>query len=801
MPAAPHPRSGLTVVVPCLNEAGAVRRAYAEIAAELDDIDDLEILLVDDGSTDDTLTQIKELAAADPRVRYLSLSRNFGLEAAQAAGFCYATRPWVAQLDCDLQNPPSEVRRLLAAAADGYDVVFGIRQTRHDPWWRRWASAGQHLLARRALGIALPPGASTFRVIRAGVAKTLAEMRLGHPYLIAMVPMVGARYACIPTEHRGRTGGRSRWRLSRLVGHSFELFFGYSWRPLNASYLVSVLGAAVAVLVAGLAAAGLLGATAASTGALVLAAVTLVSVALVGRYLQRLMLDQRRSRPYYIREANLPVCREDRLDGGDEPVPPPPPVPPPQVSIPRQVAPEPAPAAEPAPFPKPAPVSESPPAAGRRPLLVLGASEDQLPVYLEAKRRGLYAIAVDRSADRPALRYADEHLRVSTRDADAIAVALGERSPAGVVAAASDASLLSWHELTHRLRTPFRYPRAAAVASVDKAAFHEVSRAAGVTGYRWRQHPDPAELAGRATDVGFPLVAKPTGNSGSKGVTLVHAPEELPGAIAYAAEHAVNGGLLLEEYLPGRNLTIDVFMCGGEPAFAAVTEKRVIPGPRLLVGGHVCPAPLDDGTARRLVDTAARLCREVELTDGPADFDVILGGDGQPRFLEMNSRLCGNGLPLLMNAVYGVDTVAALLSLAVGEPPDLTRSRTETGILHILVSPLSTEGILSEVRGVEQVRAMPGVARCELYAEPGAVVHPFTQARYKLGYLVVSTPDLATSEARLADALAALRMTVQPRADGRTPPVEVGRSSSASHHSAPTRRAESVTEGVPHAAT
>lgn len=314
--------TGLTVVVPCLNEGSGLERLHREVTTELAGLD-LEILLVDDGSTDDTLAWMQSLAAADPRVRYLSLTRNHGLEAAISAGFRYATRPWAAQVDCDLQFPASEIPKLLSTAADGYDVVFGLRPSRDDPRWRRWASACQQWLARRVFGIELPPGASSFRVVRTPVARTISQMRLGMPYFLATVPRIGARYTCVPVTHRPRVDGRSKLRLGRMLSHSFELLYGHSWRPLNGGYLVATLGAAAAVVLAGLGAAGLAGPTLLSTAALVITGVTLATVALVGRYMHRLMLDQRRDRPYYIREANVPLQPEDRLDGGDDPVPPP----------------------------------------------------------------------------------------------------------------------------------------------------------------------------------------------------------------------------------------------------------------------------------------------------------------------------------------------------------------------------------------------------------------------------------------------------------------------------------------------
>jgi len=105
---------------------------------------------------------------------------------------------------------------------------------------------------------------------------------------------------------------------------------------------------------------------------------------------------------------------------------------------------------------------------------------------LEARRRGITTIAVDQRQDRPALAYADEWLPVSTRDHDGIAAALGGRCPTAVVTAASDAGLWTWHELSRHYDLPYQYPAGPARVSLDKSAFNEVVRAAGVPGYRWQ---------------------------------------------------------------------------------------------------------------------------------------------------------------------------------------------------------------------------------------------------------------------------------------------------------------------------
>lgn len=392
-------------------------------------------------------------------------------------------------------------------------------------------------------------------------------------------------------------------------------------------------------------------------------------------------------------------------------------------------------------------------------MLILGASEDQLPVYLEARRRGIPTIGVDGRSDRPAFAHADMWLPVSIKDHRGIIAALGGQRPTAVVAAASDAGLWAWHVLSEHYELPFRFPAGAARASLDKSAFHEVVRATGVAGYRWHQGADRAALTRAAHDIGFPVVVKPPDTSGSKGISLVQDPTELPAALDYAAGFTAPGGpLLVEEFLAGRNLTVDVFMQASRVAFAGITEKRIVPGPRFVVGGHTGPAALDPATRHRLVTDAGRLCRAIDLTDGPANFDVILRDDGTFAILEANARLCGNAFPLLMRHMYGVDTVAALVSLALGEPFDLTPTRDGAGMIHVLASPLPSDGILTSVTGLADTLALPGVVICEVYAEPGTLVRPFDQSANKIGYLVVTGPDPATAEARLATALSVLTL-------------------------------------------
>lgn len=395
-------------------------------------------------------------------------------------------------------------------------------------------------------------------------------------------------------------------------------------------------------------------------------------------------------------------------------------------------------------------------------LLVLGAGEEQVAIYQEARRRGLPTVGVDMRADRPGIALADEFLQISTTDHHAIAEALRGRRIAGVVSTAADTCLESWHHLSVELGAPWRFPAAAARVSMDKAAFHRLAAAHGIPSYRWVQSDDPIAVADAVRSFRFPVVCKPADASGGRGVHRADSPSEVDGALEYAARHSPRGQVITEEVLTGRNLTVNVFLRSGELVLSLITEKHVLPGPGFLIGGHTGPAELDEVTEKALLDDAHRLCLAFDLLDGPANFDVILAEDGTRYVLEVGARMSGNGFPSMAVAVSEVDWMAALVDLATGGPPPPMPGRSRPVRLQVLTSPLAGPGSVVAVGGLERVSALPGVAAVEVFVAPGDPVHPFTEAGRKLGWIVVEADRHDQLEPRLAAALRELGLVVAP---------------------------------------
>ncbi|MEU9760890.1 glycosyltransferase family 2 protein [Streptomyces sp. NPDC047985] len=300
----------ITAMVPCYNEEECIEQAYLEIKKEIYRYEDSEILFIDDGSTDRTLEIIKRIAASDPRVAYLSFARNFGLESAFTAGFAYASKEWTVQLDADLQSPPAEIHKLAGRAVEGdYDAVFAVRRARQDPWYRRLGTRGHQAIATRILGIELPVHASVFRVVRTAVARKVADCEVSTPYFIATLPLIGARYTTVETAHSARNAGRGKWSLGKLFRHAIDLFVGFSYRPLALVYVAAAAAtAAAAALTLGHGGVPLL-----ATASVVLHAAGLGALALLARYLVRIMRGSAGLPRYQIREANIPVRPRDDL--------------------------------------------------------------------------------------------------------------------------------------------------------------------------------------------------------------------------------------------------------------------------------------------------------------------------------------------------------------------------------------------------------------------------------------------------------------------------------------------------------
>ncbi len=243
----------VSLVIPVFNEEENLPLLYQSVVEALDPLDiKWEMILVDDGSTDGSLRCAQELAEADSRLCVLELRRNFGQTAAMAAGFDQARAEFVVTMDADLQNDPGDIPRLLAKAADGYDVVSGWRKERQDDFLSRNlpSKIANHVIST-VTGVHLHDYGCTLKVYRRDAIEGLKLYGEMHRFLPALVAQRGARILEVPVQHHARRFGVSKYGIGRTFKVVLDLLTvkflsSYSTKPI---YLFG--GAGLGLFVAG----------------------------------------------------------------------------------------------------------------------------------------------------------------------------------------------------------------------------------------------------------------------------------------------------------------------------------------------------------------------------------------------------------------------------------------------------------------------------------------------------------------------------------------------------------------------
>ena len=298
----------ISIVIPVYNSGEAmVGECHAALSAVLATVSEpAEIIFVDDGSRDRTLEALRALQRADPRIRILELTANFGQHAAFSAGFDAVRGDVVVTMDVDLQADPADIPRMIAPLRNGFDLVSGVRQHRRDPVARRVASALVTRLVAMMTGVRLRDIGCPFNAFTADVAKSLSSFGELRRFLKPLAVRVARAVTEVDVSHRVRAShhARSSYSATRLL-RLFMDFFVNSVTDMFAWVFVGAAAAAAAALAALLVLGGfwLAGAVGGRPILLVAAAIvtatSLAMLGLIGDYTQRIY-RQGSGRPFYL---------------------------------------------------------------------------------------------------------------------------------------------------------------------------------------------------------------------------------------------------------------------------------------------------------------------------------------------------------------------------------------------------------------------------------------------------------------------------------------------------------------------
>jgi glycosyltransferase involved in cell wall biosynthesis len=302
----------LSIVVPCYNEEAVLGELHRRLLAVLDQVEgsDGEIVYVDDGSADQTGPMLRQLQYDEPRVRVVSLSRNFGHQIAVTAGLEHTNGEAVVIIDADLQDPPEVIPEMIARWQDGYQVVYGLRSKRAgETAFKLWTAKAFYRLINRVSEVEIPLDVGDFRLIDRQVVDVLLAMPERDRFLRGMISWVGFRQVAVIYDRAARHAGETKYPLIKMLRFAVDSVISFSFAPLRLAIWVGF--AAITAAVAGIIYALIIriytttwvrGWASIFTAVLFLGGVQLVTLGIVGEYVGRIYAEVKLRPLYVVRE-------------------------------------------------------------------------------------------------------------------------------------------------------------------------------------------------------------------------------------------------------------------------------------------------------------------------------------------------------------------------------------------------------------------------------------------------------------------------------------------------------------------
>jgi dolichol-phosphate mannosyltransferase len=239
-----------SVIIPVCNEEENLFHLYTRLSAVMERLGSYEIILVDDGSRDNSWPIIKELHEKDRRVKGVSFSRNFGHHIAITAGLDQANGRTVILMDGDLQDQPEEIPKLWEKLREGYDLVYGIRKVKKDSLPKRLNSFLFWWFLNKLSGIHIPRDQTLLRIFDRKILDVLKNMRERARFIHGMIAWTGFRTALLEVEHAPRERGVSKYNMVKLFRLAFNAITSFSVVPLRLATYLGLLSAGVGLLYA-----------------------------------------------------------------------------------------------------------------------------------------------------------------------------------------------------------------------------------------------------------------------------------------------------------------------------------------------------------------------------------------------------------------------------------------------------------------------------------------------------------------------------------------------------------------------
>jgi len=384
-----------------------------------------------------------------------------------------------------------------------------------------------------------------------------------------------------------------------------------------------------------------------------------------------------------------------------------------------------------------------------RKVLIIGAGEYQVPAIIAAKKAGYFVVATDISPDAPGFAISDVSACVDIKDVEGTLSVARAEGVEGVVSVCVDYAVPSVAYVAQELGLVGLSYEAARVCR-SKRLVRERLKAAGLSGVSFETARRDDDLEQMSRRLSYPVIVKPEYGTGSKGVTLVGSPDALPDAVIASSDASAGEDVLIEEYVPGPEVSVEGLIYKGRVNIVAVTDKIVTPPPFFVEIGHTVPSVLPISDISRIKELSATVLNALAVNDTAFHIEMKITPDG-PKLIEVGCRLGGGTITTdLVPLATGVDMVAAAVGLAMGEEPSLTPLRYKAAAVRFLTPPA---GRVVRVGALDDAYGVEGVKEIRINIGVGDIIYPLRSSADRMGHVIALGENSAAAAKACEEAL------------------------------------------------
>lgn len=389
-------------------------------------------------------------------------------------------------------------------------------------------------------------------------------------------------------------------------------------------------------------------------------------------------------------------------------------------------------------------------------LMIVGASVLQLPAILKAKEMGLEVIVVDYDRNAVGVTEAHHYCNASTMDEDAVLAAAEDYQPDGIMTLATDMPMRGVAKASDKLHL-HSISYETAVRATDKYDMIKAFKEHDVPSPWYFVVDSPEELKAHREDVTFPCIIKPTDNAGSHGVSKVSSFQDLLERYESAHSFSRHGKVIIEEYLEGPEVSVEVMVVKGKVHILQITDKITTGAPHFVEMGHTQPSRLPFETQESIRRVAVAACEAVGINKGPAHVEMRVTERG-PVMIELGARMGGDNITShLVPLSTGVDMVGATIKLAMGEEPDIKPTLHCGSAIRYFDVPLGT---IRAFENVEEAKSLPGVKHIVFTKKIGEMSVPVCSSNDRVGYVIAQGATAEEAVAACEEAMKRVRIIV-----------------------------------------